>query len=402
MCVHAALLRGVWFATMPIRYRSFRIHTKADMELVPPPVADGEAPAAFVDMTKDELATAIRHLLGDAACYESAATLVRTQGLDGGFLLDLHTTSEEIVDHLCELEWADRAAKAAERKLCSAAGCCRALAACKYACYVVVCCACCAPPRPGAPRRVKKPADWTREGRPRELLCELFDELLEDPTRVRMALPVAAAPKALLGAHYKYKAADLEPDALRAWRSDAGRTRLMAACEAGRADEAVALLALGARVHATSGGVDGGTALHCACMRENAALARLLVRAGARPNQRDAAGWTSLHHAAYHDSLDTIRVLLAAGADARVRVKLSGLAPLDLARTADVRALLRATALAQSNASDALSVARREKRYGFIRRKLRRLARSLGCRKAVRKLARPTGGGAPAKEQKEP
>ena len=65
-------------------------------------------------------------------------------------------------------------------------------------------------------------------------------------------------------------------------------------------------------------------------------------------------------------------------------------------------ALLRATANAQANASDALSVARREKRYGFIRRKLRRLARSLGCRKAVRKLARPTGGGAPAEEQKEP
>ena len=387
---------------MPIRYRSFRIHTKADMELIPPPVEDGEARPSFAELTKDELATAIRHLLGDAACYDNAATLVTTQGLDGGFLLDLHSTSEEIVDHLCELEWADRAAKAAERKLCSAAGCCRCARAVCHALYVVVCCACCAPPRPGAPRRAPKPRDWTREGRPRELLCELFDELLDDPTRVRMALPVAAAPKALLAAHYKYKAADLEPDALRAWRSDAGRTRLMAACEAGRADEAVALLALGARVHATSGGVDGGTALHCAAMRENAALARLLVRAGARPNQRDAAGWTALHHAAYHDSLDTIRVLLAAGADARVRVKLSGLAPLDLARTADVRALLRATANAQANASDALSVARREKRYGFIRRKLRRLARSLGCRKAVRKLARPTGGGAPAEEQKEP
>ena len=186
--------RPACWAIMPIRYRSFaRIRGTKRRHGADPRAAveDGEARRRSPSSTPAPSRRRSAVSAGDAACYDNAAT-GHDARLDGGFLLDLHSPPEEIVD-LCEPEWRTarrrrRAQAVLGRRLLSvrrsAWGCTRCTSWYAERATLTP-----PPPPPAPPARRRR--GRARAGRPPARRAELFDELLDDPTRVAL-LPVAS------------------------------------------------------------------------------------------------------------------------------------------------------------------------------------------------------------------
>ena len=95
-----------------------------------------------------------------------------------------------------------------------------------------------------------------------------------------------------------------------------GKTALMLAAGAGRADLARALLAAGADVNAAN--ARGGTALMFAATQGDSETVAALLSHGAAVNARAENGWTAMTLAAATGQAAVVRQLLAAGADANI------------------------------------------------------------------------------------
>jgi ankyrin repeat protein len=121
-----------------------------------------------------------------------------------------------------------------------------------------------------------------------------------------------------------------------------GKTALMLAAGAARADLVRALLGAGAEVNAVN--ARGGTALMYAATAGDPQTAGMLLSHGAAVNARAENGWTAVTLAAATGRASVVRQLLAAGADANI-ADLYGWTPLmravDSDRAGVVRVLLR-------------------------------------------------------------
>lgn len=121
-----------------------------------------------------------------------------------------------------------------------------------------------------------------------------------------------------------------------------GKTALMLAAGAARADLARALLSAGADVNVTN--KRGGTALMYAATEGDPATVKVLLSHGAAVNVRAENGWTAVTLAAATGQAVAVNQLLDAGADANI-ADIYGWTPLmravDSDRTEVVRVLLR-------------------------------------------------------------
>ena len=119
--------------------------------------------------------------------------------------------------------------------------------------------------------------------------------------------------------------------------NDDGVTPLSMACERGRIDVVKMLVEeFGANVE----GTESGRPLIEATIRGSIGMVSFLLAYGASVDAVDRRGHTALWWSANRGHADVVRVLLAAGADRSI-ADIEGETPLDVARTEEIKVLLR-------------------------------------------------------------
>jgi len=104
---------------------------------------------------------------------------------------------------------------------------------------------------------------------------------------------------------------------------------------------AIAQVLLGAGADVNAENMGGNTPLHvAACYSSCEDVVEVLLARGADPNWKNKEGRTPLHQAAYWGNVGSAAALLSAGADPNCKNK-KGETPLQLAKTQDMRTLLR-------------------------------------------------------------
>ncbi|WP_353286760.1 ankyrin repeat domain-containing protein [Wolbachia endosymbiont (group A) of Anthophora plumipes] len=115
-------------------------------------------------------------------------------------------------------------------------------------------------------------------------------------------------------------------------------TPLHDAAEYGRIGTVNALIQNGADVNVKN--KCKGIPLHWAARNGHIDTVKVLIAKGADVNAKDQDGWTPLHFAAYKCHIDIVKVLIKKGVDLLLKNN-SGKTPKDLARTGDIKKLLK-------------------------------------------------------------
>jgi ankyrin repeat protein len=136
---------------------------------------------------------------------------------------------------------------------------------------------------------------------------------------------------------------DSGPSLVGGWSAD-GYTALHLAAFFGHRETAALLIRRGAEIDVPATNAMRVTPLHSAAAGRRFDVAKLLVETGADVDARQAGGWTPLHSAAQNGDSEFVRLLLDHGADPLVEND-EGRSPLDLAKSAEVIALLEDRAI---------------------------------------------------------